>query len=99
MTGNNFMRPPEPEARYEVGDRVEAFCDHDKNGQRMRGWIKGTVVQIDEKNVAVQFRTTVYLTDGWMVPDQILWFPFDSENIRPLQPKSKSTEQVKPNLI
>ncbi len=32
--------------------------------------------------VAVQFRTNVYLTDGWMVPDHILWFPFDSHMIR-----------------
>ena len=74
MKRSSFMRPPEPEKRYEVGDRVEAYCDHDKNGQRVKGWIKGTVVSFDEKNVAVQFRTTVYLTDGWMVPDHILWF-------------------------
>jgi len=98
MTGNTYMRPPEMEKKYEVGSKVEAFCDHDKNGQRVRGWIKGTVVQTDEKNVAVQFRSTVYLTDGWMVPDQILWFPFDSENIRPVQPKSRSNEQIRSAL-
>jgi len=56
-------------------------------------------VSLDEKNVAVQFRTTVYLTDGWMVPDHILWFPFDSENIRPVQPRSRSAEQVTPDML
>jgi hypothetical protein len=33
--------------------------------------------------VAVQFRNNVYLTDGWMVPDRILWYPENSEHIRP----------------
>jgi len=23
------------------------------------------------------------LTDGWMVPDKILWYPFTSEHLRP----------------
>jgi hypothetical protein len=39
--------------------------------------------------VAVQFRTNVYLTDGWMVPDRILWYPLTSENIRPLGTQKK----------
>ena len=71
MTTGKFMRSPEPEITYEVGDKVEVNCDHEKNGQRVRGWLRGTVVQVDDKNVAVQFRTNIYLTDGWMVPDQI----------------------------
>jgi hypothetical protein len=33
--------------------------------------------------VAVQFRSNVFLTDGWMVPDRILWYPVNSEHIRP----------------
>jgi hypothetical protein len=32
--------------------------------------------------VAVQFRTNVFLTDGWMVPDHILWYPQKSPHIR-----------------
>jgi hypothetical protein len=32
--------------------------------------------------VAVQFRTSVYLTDGWMVPDHILWYPEHSAMLR-----------------
>jgi hypothetical protein len=78
----NFMKAPELESAFEVGDTVEVFCDHDKNKERSRGWIKGIVVQVDHKMVAVQFRSNVYLTDGWMVPDRILWYPVNSEHIR-----------------
>ncbi len=77
-----FMNPPDHEFVYEVGDTVEVFCDHDKSSERVRGWLKGIVVQVDPKMVAVQFRSNVYLTDGWMVPDHILWFPQMSTNIR-----------------
>jgi hypothetical protein len=42
----------------------------------------GTVVQVDPKMVAVQFQENVYLTDGWMVPDHVLWCPKGSANIR-----------------
>jgi hypothetical protein len=91
-----IMRPPEPETSYDVGDIVEVFCDHDKSGQRIRGWLKGIVVQVDNKMVAVQFRTSVYLTDGWMVPDHILWYPIDSAHIR--FPQKRSTKAVIPGL-
>jgi hypothetical protein len=84
-----FMKPPEPEYSYDVGDIVEVFCDHEKGSDRIRGWLKGIVVQVDAKMVAVQFRSNVYLTDGWMVPDHILWFPQNSEHLRPYQNKSK----------
>jgi hypothetical protein len=80
----NFMRSPGDEHSYEVGDTVEVYCDHEKNNDRVRGWLKGIVVQVDNnKMVAVQFRTNVFLTDGWMVPDRILWYPVTSEHIRP----------------
>ncbi len=85
------MRAPEPESTYEVGDIVEVFCDHDKSNERVRGWLKGIVVQVDSKMVAVQFRTNVYLTDGWMVPDHILWYPVHSDHIR--FPSKKSRPQ------
>jgi len=82
MAKSPFMRPPEEDSTYQVGDSVEVICDHEKNGDRIRDWVKGIVVQVDKKMVAVQFRTNVYLTGGWMVPDHILWFPFDSHLIR-----------------
>jgi len=83
----NFMKAPELVSVFDVGDTVEVFCDHDKNRERIRGWIKGIVVQVDHKMVAVQFRSNVYLTDGWMVPDRILWYPVNSEHIRPVAGK------------
>lgn len=87
-----FMKPPEPEYSYDVGDQVEVFCDHEKGSERIRGWLKGIVVQVDAKMVAVQFRSNVFLTDGWMVPDHILWFPQNSEHLRPGQSKTKSEQ-------
>jgi hypothetical protein len=83
----NFMKAPITEHAFEVGDNVEVFCDHEKSRERIRGWIKGIVVQVDNKMVAVQFRSNVFLTDGWMVPDRILWYPLISEHIRPVQSK------------
>jgi hypothetical protein len=77
-----YMKAPDPENGFNVGDMVEVFCDHEKNGQRIRGWLRGIVVQADVKMVAVQFRTNVFLTDGWMVPDHILWYPQHSSNLR-----------------
>ena len=80
----SFMKSPGSDHSFEVGDTVEVYCDHEKNNNRIRGWLKGIVVQVDNKMVAVQFRSNVFLTDGWMVPDRILWYPLTSEAIRPL---------------
>jgi hypothetical protein len=78
-----YMKAPGALHDFRVGDKVEVFCDHEKGRERVRGWIAGIVVQVDNKLVAVQFRSNVYLTDGWMVPDRILWYPLNSEHIRP----------------
>ena len=85
----SYMRAPGSEHAFEVGDSVEVFCDHEKNNDRVRGWIKGIVVQVDNKMVAVQFRSNVFLTDGWMVPDRILWYSLGSEHIRAVTGKTK----------
>lgn len=77
-----YMKAPGAEHAFEVGDTVEVFCDHERLNERIRGWIKGIVVQVDNKMVAVQFRSNVFLTDGWMVPDRILWYPVASDQIR-----------------
>jgi hypothetical protein len=77
-----YMRPPDADDHYQVGDIVEAFCDHEKGSERIKGWLKGIVVQVDTKMVAVQFRSNVYLTDGWKVPDHILWFLHHSPHLR-----------------
>ena len=92
-----FMKAPGFEHAFEVGDTVEVFCDHEKNRERIRGWVKGIVVQVDNKLVAVQFRSNVYLTDGWMVPDRILWFPVSSEHIRPVPGKKTTKKEFIPD--
>ena len=73
-----------------MGDRIEAYCDHDHEGDRIRDWVVGTVVQVDPKMIAVQFQENVYLTDGWMVPDHVLWCPKISNNIRTLRRRKKA---------
>ncbi len=92
-----FMKAPGLEHAYEVGGGVEVFCDHEKNRERIRGWVKGIVVQVDNKMVAVQFRSNVYLTDGWMVPDRILWFPLNSEHMRPVPGKKPPVKDFIPD--
>jgi len=82
-----YMKAPGLTHDFQVGDSVEVYCDHEKNKDRVRGWIGGIVVQVDNKMVAVQFRSNVFLTDGWMVPDRILWYPLNSEHIRPMAGK------------
>ncbi len=92
-----YMRAPGGAHEFQVGDTVEVYCDHEKNKERVRGWIHGIVVQVDNKMVAVQFRSNVFLTDGWMVPDRILWYPLNSEHIRPVAKKSGKKEKVIPD--
>ena len=82
MAELRFTSAPELEELYEVGGMVEVFCDHERGGDRIRDWLEGTVVQVDPKLIAIQFQQNVYLTDGWMVPDRVLWCPKDSHNIR-----------------
>jgi len=85
-----FTSAPDRRDEFQVGDQVEVYCDHeDEKGNRMRGWLGGVVVQVDPKIVAVQFQQNVYLTDGWMVPDHVLWFPHDSANIRPARKRKR----------
>jgi hypothetical protein len=92
-----FTSSPDREENFHVGDLVEVYCDHDRNGDRVRNWLVGTIVQVDTKMVAVQFQENVYLTDGWMVPDHVLWVPKTSNNIRPLQRKRRPKPRpVKP---
>jgi len=92
-----YMKAPGLAHDFQVGDTVEVYGDHEKNKERIRGWIRGIVVQVDNKLVAVQFRSNVFLTDGWMVPDRILWYPLNSEHIRPVAKKSVKREKAIPD--
>ena len=91
-----YMNAPGLEDVFDVGNTVEVFCDHEQASERVRGWIKGTVVQVDNKLVAVQFRSNVFLTDGWMVPDRILWYSLTSDQIRSATVGKKGSKKVIP---
>ncbi len=69
--------------RYQTAELVDVICDHNRGGRRVHDWLQGVVVQADYKMVAIQFVEDVYLTDGWMVPDRVLWFTQGSSNMRP----------------
>lgn len=88
-----FQSPPHKEKDFDIGDRVEVLCDHDREDDRVRDWLEGVVVKKGDKKVAVQFQNNVYLTDGWMVPDRVLWCPVESPNIRrPIEHPRKKTK-------
>jgi len=88
LAGLPFTSPPELKREYKVGDIVEVNCDHEnEHEERVRDWLDGVVVQVDLKLVAVQFHRNVYLTNGWMIPDHVLWCPKASSNIR--RPKKR----------
>jgi hypothetical protein len=95
MAELHFTSAPSLEETYAVGDRVEVYCDHERNSVRVRDWLEGVVVQVDPKMIAVQFHENVYLTDGWMVPDHVLWCPKTSKTIRPSQRKPRAKPRAK----
>jgi hypothetical protein len=68
-----FMRAPGTEHDFQVGDTVEVYCDHEKNKDRVRGWIRGIVVQVDNKMVRSSSleRLSDRRLDG---PDRIIWY-------------------------
>ena len=79
---------------FQVGDIVEVLCDHDNESkERVRDWLEGIVVQVDDKLVAEQFHENVYLTNGWMVPDHVLWCPKDADKMR--RPKKRRSRAKK----
>ena len=86
---NSSTLEPVSLKKYTVGDAVEIYCDHNRDGDRVRDWLQGVVVQADEKMVAIQFNEDVYLTDGWMVPDRVLWTQQASDTIRPAERKRR----------
>ena len=95
MAELHFSKAPDTEEQYQVGVSVEVMCDHDRDDMRVRDWMVGTVVQVDSKMIAIQFQENVYLTDGWMVPDRVLWCPKDSHNLRIARRRRKIRGRLK----
>jgi len=75
-----------PREKFSVGERVEMRCDHIREEKRVNDWLAGTVVQADNRMLAVQFDTVVFSSNGWLIPDRILWCAHGSPNIRRPQP-------------
>ncbi len=71
-----------PFTKYAVGEPVEVLCDHLEAGRRVRGWLRGEVVQADRRMVAVRFPTDVFSSLGDPVPDRILWCAHGSPHLR-----------------
>jgi hypothetical protein len=90
---NDEIEIVEQEKLFKVGDRVEVLCDHNQDEQRVHDWLQGVVVQADYKMVAVQFNQDVYLTDGWMVPDRVLWSQQRSDKIRSTTSRKRSSRK------
>lgn len=82
MASIPLTSPLNTQKKFEIGDHVEVFCDHDWEDDRIRDWLEGVVVKKSTKKLAVQFDRNVYLTNGWMVPDRVLWCQTNSPEIR-----------------
>ena len=80
-----------PREKFGIGENVEMRCDHSRNGQRVNDWLAGVVVSADMRMVAVQFNTDVYSSNGWRIPDRILWCAHGSPNVRRAGEKKETT--------
>ena len=57
-------------------------CPHLKSGKMVNDWVDGITVEADHRMVAVKFEVDVYSSNGWKIPDRILWCAHGSANIR-----------------
>ena len=71
-----------PRSKFSVGETVEMLCDHIRDGKRVNGWLRGRVVEADHRMAAVKFEADVFSSNGWRIPDGILWCAHGSKNIR-----------------
>ena len=74
--------------KFQAGDRVEVHCTHMRAGQRVAGWAPGVVVSADHRMAAVRFDTDVFSSNGWPIPDRILWCAHGSRNLRRAETES-----------
>ncbi len=71
--------------KFAVGEAVEVFCRHVRDGRRLDDWLAGVVVQVDHRMAAVRFEAEVFSTTGWPIPDRTLWCAHGSRKIRRLE--------------
>ncbi len=65
-----------------MGEQAEVNCLHVRDGQVVEDWLAGQVVEADYRMVAVKFDTDVFASNGWQIPERILWCAHGSPNIR-----------------
>ncbi len=71
-----------PRPKFTVGERVEVQCYHRQGDRLARDWLPGVVVQVDYRMAAVKMAGEVFSSNGWLIPDRILWCAHGSPNIR-----------------
>ena len=57
-------------------------CPHRRDGRIVEDWLPGVVVQADYRMAAVRFEVDVFSSNGWPIPDRVLWAAHGSPNLR-----------------
>ena len=92
-----YMNAPAAEHEFQVGDTVEVFCDHEKNGERVAAGSKASWCKWITNWWPCNSVRMFFSTDGWMVPDRILWYPLMSDQIRDATYAKKGSKKEVPD--
>ena len=68
--------------KFVVGERAEVKCFHTRDGKTVEDWLAGVVVEADHRMAAIKFETDVFTSNGWRIPERILWCAHGSPNLR-----------------
>jgi len=68
--------------KFTVGEQAEVKCLHIRDGQILEDWLAGKVVSADNRMAAVRLDADVFSSNGWRIPDRILWCAHGSPNLR-----------------
>ncbi|MEK6574407.1 MAG: hypothetical protein AABZ58_08860 [Chloroflexota bacterium] len=71
-----------PKEKFSVGENAEVKCAHLVDGKQVEAWLAGIVVDADYRMAAIRFESDVYASNGWRIPERILWCAHGSPNIR-----------------
>lgn len=71
-----------PKEKFVVGEAAEVKCFHRRNGQVVEDWLPGTVVEADFRMAAIQFEVDVFSSNGFQIPNRVLWCAHGSPNLR-----------------
>ena len=77
-----------PKEKFQIGEIAEVCCIHVKDGHLVEDWLAGKVVEADYRMAAIKFETDVYASNGWLIPERILWCAHGSPNVRRPTPSS-----------